>query len=133
MIGKHFTGARVALGSSFGELDRRLRVRASAWPAAGAEAHVTGFGESGVCVPTFSIAIGARGPGRALQHPRSPGDFMTRQERLRLDRRDAEGPVRDPLLDSRRIIQLAQRLPAAEVNGPRPPDAPQGEQAPLED
>lgn len=42
---------------------------------------------------------------------------MIRQPKYRWARQDAEGPDLDPLLDSTRIIALAQRLAAEIVNG----------------
>ena len=42
---------------------------------------------------------------------------MIRQPRYRWARQEAEGPDREPLLDARRIIVLAQQLARDQVHG----------------
>jgi hypothetical protein len=61
-----------------------------------------------------SMTLTARSPGR--RSIRIAGD--TDRAALRVARREAEEPVRDPLLDATRILVLAQRLAAEQVNGP---------------
>jgi hypothetical protein len=50
--------------------------------------------------------------------------IVIRQACYRWARQEAEDPVvRDPLLDASRVIVLAQRLAAEQVNGPREADS----------
>jgi hypothetical protein len=70
-----------------------------------------------------------RMPAASAGHPRG---LVTRQETLRQARLDAEEPtLRDPLLDARRILVLAQRLAAEQINGPAAAP-PTGDQAARE-
>jgi hypothetical protein len=46
---------------------------------------------------------------------------MIRQPRYRWARQEAQGPDRDPLLDARRVLVLAQKISRDMVNG-RPQD-----------